>query len=283
MIVYSKEVLTMTTIPSLTLNTQDKMPLLGLGVYKATGPNEVETAISYALEAGYRLIDTASVYKNEDGVGRAIRSSSVPRSELFITTKVWNTAQRIGNVDGAFERSLDRLGLDYVDLYLVHWPVPGCYLETWRELEKIYQSGRAKAIGVSNFEIHHLKELFEISGIVPAVNQIEYHPLWNQSELCHYCQEHQIAVQAYAPLARGAYLHRDTLIRIGAKYGKNPAQVGLRWMVQKGISVIPKSTRKERITANADIFDFELTDIEMKTIDALDEKFRSSGIPEDMR
>ena len=273
----------MTVIPSLTLNTQDKMPMLGLGVYKATGPNEVETAISYALESGYRLIDTASVYKNEDGVGRAIKSSSIPREELFITTKVWNTAQRIGNIEGAFERSLERLQLDYVDLYLIHWPVPGCYLETWKSLEKIYESGRAKAIGVSNFEINNLEELFETSGIVPAVNQIEYHPLFHQAELCAYCQERGIAVQAYAPLARGAYLKRDTLIRIGAKYGKSAAQTGLHWMVQKGISVIPKSTHPDRIASNAYIFDFELTDIEMKAIDALDEKFRSSGIPEDMR
>lgn len=273
----------MTVIPTLTLNTKDTMPLLGLGVYKATAPDEVETAIANALERGYRLIDTASVYKNEEGVGRAIRSSSIPRNDLFITTKVWNTAQRIGDVDGAFRRSLERLRLDYVDLYLVHWPVPGCYLDTWRSLEKIYASGAAKAIGVSNFDIHQLEQLFQISGIIPAVNQIEYHPLWDQSELRQYCQERGIAVQAYAPLARGAYLNKDTLIQIGKKYNKDAAQVGLRWMVQKGISVIPKSSRPSRIASNADIFDFELNEIEMSAIDGLNENFRSAGIPEDMR
>ncbi len=272
----------MSVIPSLTLNTNDKMPYLGLGVYKATAPGEVENAIAAALDHGYRLIDTASVYKNEEGVGRAIKASAIPREELFITTKVWNTAQRIGNIESAFNRSLERLQLEYVDLYLVHWPVPGCYLETWRELEKIYQSGRVKAIGVSNFEIPHLKQLFEISGIVPAVNQIEYHPLWNQEELRVYCQDKGIAVQAYAPLARGAYLKRDVLIQIGQKYGKSAAQVGLRWMIQKGISVIPKSTHEERIQSNADIFDFTLSDIDMKLIDALDEKFRSSHVPDDL-
>lgn len=273
----------MTVIPTLTLNTKDTMPLLGLGVYKATAPDEVETAIANALERGYRLIDTASVYKNEEGVGRAIRSSSIPRNDLFITTKVWNTAQRIGDVDGAFRRSLERLRLDCVDLYLVHWPVPGCYLDTWRSLEKIYASGTAKAIGVSNFDIHQLEQLFQISGIIPAVNQIEYHPLWDQSELRQYCQERGIAVQAYAPLARGAYLNKDTLIQIGKKYNKDAAQVGLRWMVQKGISVIPKSSRPSRIASNADIFDFELNEIEMSAIDGLNENFRSAGIPEDMR
>ena len=255
----------MSNIPSLTLNTNASMPLLGLGVYKATAPGEVEGAIATALDLGYRLIDTASAYKNEEGVGRGIRSSSVPRKELFITTKLWNTAQRIGDIDGAFQRSLDRLGLDYVDLYLIHWPVPGCYLSTWKELESI------------------LEALFQTSGIVPAVNQIEYHPLWNQSDLYEYCKERGIAVQAYAPLARGAYLKKDTMIHIGETYGKSPAQIGLRWLVQKGISAIPKSVNPERIAENADIFDFELTDMEMKTIDALDEKFRSAGIPEDMQ
>lgn len=273
----------MPVIPALTLNTNEKMPVLGLGVYKSTGPGEVESAIAHALEAGYRLIDTASVYKNEEGVGRAVKAASVPREELFITTKVWNTAQRLGSVESAFNRSLERLQMDYVDLYLIHWPVPGCYLDTWKELEKIRDSGRAKSIGVSNFEISHLEALFEISGIVPAVNQIEYHPLWSQTELCAYCQEKGIAVQAYAPLARGAYFSRDVLIRIGEKYGKTPAQVGLRWMVQKHISVIPKSSNPVHILSNADIFDFQLSPLEMKAIDALDEKFRSASIPEDMR
>ena len=297
----------MSNIPSLTLNTNASMPLLGLGVYKATAPGEVEGAIATALDLGYRLIDTASAYKNEEGVGRGIRSSSVPRKELFITTKLWNTAQRIGDIDGAFQRSLDRLGLDYVDLYLIHWPVPGCFINSWQALERIRESGQAKAIGVSNFEISHLEALFQTSGIVPAVNQIEYHPLWNQSDLYEYCKERGIAVQAYAPLARGAYLKKDTMIHIGETYGKvgiitsfrmygqaiytprrqtygkSPAQIGLRWLVQKGISAIPKSVNPERIAENADIFDFELTDMEMKTIDALDEKFRSAGIPEDMQ
>ena len=273
----------MQAIPALTLNTNDKMPLLGLGVYKSVAPGEVESAIFYAMEAGYRLIDTASVYKNEDGVGRAVKAASIPREDLFITTKVWNTAQRLGSVESAFSRSLERLQMDYVDLYLIHWPVPGCYLDTWKDLEKIYADGRARAIGVSNFDIPQLEALFESSGIVPAVNQIEYHPLWNQSELRAYCQERGIAVQAYAPLARGAYFSQDVLIQIGQKYGKTPAQVGLRWMIQKNISVIPKSSQPEHIRSNADIFDFELTDLECQAIDALDEKFRSASIPEDMR
>ena len=265
------------------LNTNREMPLLGLGVYKATGENEAENSIISAVESGYRLIDTASAYKNEENVGRGIARCGVSRGELFVTTKVWNTAQRIGDIQGAFDRSLERLKLDYVDLYLIHWPVPGCFINSWQALERIRESGQAKAIGVSNFEISHLEALFQTSGIVPAVNQIEYHPLWNQSDLYEYCKERGIAVQAYAPLARGAYLKKDTMIHIGETYGKSPAQIGLRWLVQKGISAIPKSVNPERIAENAEIFDFELTDMEMKTIDALDEKFRSAGIPEDMQ
>src|SRR5699024_644933 len=188
------------------LNNDRKMPLLGLGVYKATGENEAENAIISAVKCGYRMIDTASAYKNEENVGRGIARCGVPRKELFITTKIWNNAQRLGDVEGAFQRSLDRLGLDYIDLYLIHWPAPGCYLSTWKEMEKILSSGRALSIGVSNFEIRHLEELRRVSGIVPAVNQIECHPLCYPKELIDYCQANGIQVQAYAPLARGAYL-----------------------------------------------------------------------------
>lgn len=265
------------------LNTNREMPLLGLGVYKATGENEAERAIVSAVENGYRLIDTASVYKNEENVGRGIAQCGIPRSELFVTTKVWNTAQRLGDIRGAFERSLDRLKLDYVDLYLIHWPVPGCYLSTWKEMEKILESGRALSIGVSNFEIRHLEELRKVSGIIPAVNQIECHPLCYPRELIEYCQANGIQVQAYAPLARGAYLDNDILCVLGTKYAHTPAQIGLRWAVQKGISVIPKSTRPERIAANARIFDFEIEQEDMDLLDTLNQNYHSSHVPEDLR
>lgn len=264
------------------LNDGRQMPLLGLGVYKAVGENEVEQAIADAADAGYRLIDTASVYKNEDGVGRGIKALTIPREELFVTTKIWNTAQRIGDVEDTFNRSLERLGLDYVDLYLIHWPVPGCYTDTWKALEKLQTQGRVKSIGVSNFHIHDLEMLKKVSDVVPAVNQVEFHPLFNQPELLSYCRENNIAVQAYAPLARGAYLHSQLLLEIGRKYQKTTAQIGLRWAVQQGISVIPKSVHKERIRENAEIFDFSLTRDEMDAITAMDAHQRTAGIPEDM-
>ena len=248
------------------LNDGRQMPLLGLGVYKAVGENEVEQAIADAADAGYRLIDTASVYKNEDGVGRGIKALTIPREELFVT----------------FNRSLERLGLDYVDLYLIHWPVPGCYTDTWKALEKLQTQGRVKSIGVSNFHIHDLEMLKKVSDVVPAVNQVEFHPLFNQPELLSYCRENNIAVQAYAPLARGAYLHSQLLLEIGRKYQKTTAQIGLRWAVQQGISVIPKSVHKERIRENAEIFDFSLTREEMDAITAMDAHQRTAGIPEDM-
>ncbi len=268
---------------SIFLNNDREMPLLGLGVYKAIGENEAENAVIDAVRAGYRLIDTASVYKNEQSVGRGISRCGIPRKELFITSKIWNTAQRLGDVKGAFERSLERLDLDYVDLYLIHWPVPGCYLSTWKELEEILASGRALSIGVSNFEIRHLEELKRISGIVPAVNQIECHPLCYPKELIDYCQANGIQVQAYAPLARGAYLDHDVLCVMGTKYARTPAQIGLRWAVQKEISVIPKSVHTDRIISNANIFDFSIDQEDMDLLDTLDENLHTASIPEDLR
>ena len=265
------------------LNNDRKMPLLGLGVYKATGENEAENAIISAVKCGYRMIDTASAYKNEENVGRGIARCGIPRKELFITTKIWNNAQRLGDVEGAFQRSLDRLGLDYIDLYLIHWPVPGCYLSTWKEMEKILSSGRALSIGVSNFEIRHLEELRRVSGIVPAVNQIECHPLCYPKELLDYCQANGIQVQAYAPLARGAYLDHDVLCVMGTKYAHTPAQVGLRWAVQKGISVIPKSVHPDRIESNANIFDFSIDQEDMDLLDTLNENYHSASVPEDLQ
>ena len=176
------------------------------------------------MDAGYRLIDTASAYKNEESVGKAIAKCGVPRKELFITSKIWNNAQRLGDVDGAFYRSMERLKLDYLDLYLIHWPVPGCYTGTWLEMAKLLETGRVLSIGVSNFQIHHLEELKKISGIVPAVNQIECHPLCYPKELIEYCQSEGIQVQAYAPLARGAYLDNDVMCVLGTKYAHTPAQ-----------------------------------------------------------
>lgn len=265
------------------LNTNREMPVIGLGVYKATGENEVERAICYATKAGYRLIDTASAYGNEDGVGRGVKQCSVSRDELFITTKIWNNAQRLGDIDGAFNRSLERLMTDYVDLYLIHWPGPGCYLQTWDKISTFYHEGRARSIGVSNFEIRHLKELESVSDIVPAVNQIEFHPYLYQKELVEYCQSRGIAVQAYAPLARGAYLDDDVMCVLATKYGKTPAQIGLRWILQKGVAIIPKSTQEERIINNAQLFDFEIEEEDMAIIDTLNKNQKYSGIPDDLK
>lgn len=259
------------------------MPLLGLGVYKLPDDVQAETAVTSAISAGYRMIDIASVYKNEESVGRAIAKCGVPRKDLFITSKIWNNAQRLGDVQGAFSRSLDRLKVSYVDLYLIHWPVPGCYLSTWKELESILESGRALSIGVSNFDIRHLEELRKISGVIPAVNQIECHPLCYPAELIEYCKAFGIQVQAYAPLARGAYFDNDVMCVLGTKYARTPAQIGLRWAIQKGISVIPKSINPERIRSNGNIFDFNIEDEDMAIIDTLNEDLHTSHVPEDLR
>ena len=266
---------------SLVLNNGIKMPVLGLGVYKS-GEN-TKQAVLDALEAGYRHIDVASVYGNENEVGQAIRESGIPREEIFVTTKLWNDDMRAGTQKEAFEKSLERLQMDYVDLYLLHWPVAEHYLPSWHILENLNREGRAKSIGVSNFQMGHLMDLMANATVVPVVNQIECHPLCYPRELIDYCQENGIQVQAYAPLARGAYLDHDVLCVLGTKYAHTPAQVGLRWAIQKGISVIPKSTNPERIESNARIFDFTIDQEDMDLLDTLNQDYRSAGIPDDLK
>ena len=264
------------------LNDGREMPLLGLGVYKATDNDELKQAISSAVSWGYHLIDTASFYKNEEGVGKGIQALNLPREDLFVTTKIWNTAQRIGDIEDSFNRSLERLALDYVDLYLIHWPVPGCFGNTWKAMEKLQEQGKVRSIGVSNFGIQDLELLKTVSDVIPAVNQVEFHPLFNHPELKAYCEENGIALQAYAPLARGAYLKSPLMIEIGKSHQKSPAQVGLRWLVQQGIAVIPKSIHEERLAENSQIFDFVLSDEEMAAITAMDVQQRVAGVLEDM-
>jgi diketogulonate reductase-like aldo/keto reductase len=252
------------------LNNGLKMPWLGFGVWRMKDGLEVEAAVKQALEIGYRSIDTATIYGNERGVGKAIRESGIPREEIFLTTKVWNDDQRAKRTKAAFEESLERLGTDYVDLYLIHWPVKDYYLETWQVMEEIYQSGRAKAIGVSNFLVPHLEELLPVSQTVPSVNQIEFHPLLVQPELLRFCRSHQIQVEAWSPLMEGRIVTVQAVQMLAEKYGKTPAQIVLRWDLQHEVVTIPKSTRPDRIAENTRIFDFELSPEDMDVLDALD-------------
>jgi len=254
---------------SVLLNNSVRMPWLGLGVWQAGDDTETENAVKTALQQGYRSIDTASIYGNERGVGRGLRESGVPREEIFVTTKVWNDAVRDHGVESAFEQSLKRLQLDYVDLYLVHWPIVGEIEAAWHSMERISRSGRAKAIGVCNHLIPHLDELLRSAEVFPAVNQIEFHPYLQSEPLLEYCQGKKIQVEAWSPLMQGGAVLRDPVITdIARVHGKSTAQVILRWIVQRGIVTIPKSTRLERIVENSEIFDFVLTDAQMSAIGA---------------
>jgi diketogulonate reductase-like aldo/keto reductase len=256
------------------------MPWLGFGVFKIDDGQDVEQAVSTALEIGYRSIDTAAVYGNERGTGKAIRDSGIPREDVFLTTKVWNGDQRKQRTLAAFEESLERLDTDYVDLYLVHWPVKGFYQQTWQAMEAIYRSGRAKAIGVSNFLIHHLEDLLQNSQIVPSVNQVEFHPRLVQPALLDFCKSHQIQVEAWSPLMQGQIVAEQAVQKLAEKYDKTPAQITLRWNFQHEVVTIPKSARPNRIAENAQIFDFTLSEADMKVLDALDEGRRIGPDPD---
>lgn len=262
----------MVAVPTILLNNGVRLPQLGLGVWRVSDADAIDV-VGTALRTGYRLIDTATGYFNEAGVGRAVARSGLPREQVFVTTKLANGDHGYDRALRAFDASLSRLGFDYVDLYLIHWPQPRLnrYPETWRALEKIYADGRAKAIGVSNFQIPHLRRLFDESGMVPAVNQIELHPYLAQEQLRAFHAEHGIATEAWSPLAKGGAMLRDPVITtLAEKYARTRAQVVLRWHVQLGNLVIPKSSRPERIAENIDVFDFELDEDDVRAITDLD-------------
>lgn len=262
-----------------TLNDGVTMPWLGLGVYKTQDGEEVIHAVKTAVELGYRSIDTAAGYNNEEGVGQAIRECGVARDELFITTKVRNPDQGYESTLKAFEVSRRKLGLDYIDLYLIHWPVAGKYRETWKALIHLQKEGLIKSIGVSNFQIHHLKDIIEDTGVVPVVNQVEFHPLLTQRELLKYANEQGIQLEAWSPLMQGN-LDLPLLKELAEKYGKTPAQIVLRWDLQQGVITIPKSVNADRIKENAGFFDFTLSDEDVKAIEDLNKDHRFGPDPD---
>lgn len=268
----------------ITLNNGLKMPQLGFGVWQV--PDEkVTSVVSKALEVGYHSIDTAKVYDNERGVGKALAQSDVPREEMFITTKVWNTDQGYENTIKAFDASLERLGLDYVDLYLIHWPTPEFdeYVETYKALEKLYSDGRVKAIGVCNFNIEHLQRLLDECDVKPVLNQVECHPYFQQNELKEFCQKHDIFVEAWSPLNQGGAVLNDEVVKqLAVQYGKTPAQVIIRWHLQSNTIVIPKSVTPSRIEENFKVFDFELSQEDMKKIEGIDRNKRKGPEPSQM-
>ncbi|HVO31127.1 MAG TPA: aldo/keto reductase [bacterium] len=266
---------------TLTLNDGRAIPRLGLGVFQSPRGEETRAAVLAALRAGYRHIDTARVYMNESDVGEAIRESGVPREEIWVTTKLWNDDHGYDAALAAFEASRKRLGLEYVDLYLLHWPVPRLRLESWRALETLRADGRARSIGVSNFMVRHLDELLAHAKTVPAVNQIELSPFLRQDDVVARCAKAGIALEAYSPLTKGARLDESHVVATAKKLGRSPAQVLIRWSLQKGFVVIPKSTREERIRENAAVFDFEIPAADMSALDGLDEGLHTGWDPTD--
>lgn len=268
---------------NLQLNNGVSIPQLGFGVFRTKDGVETENAVRWALEAGYRHIDTARIYGNEASVGRAIQSSALPREEIFLTTKLWTKDIRAGRTRAAFEESLRSLGTDYVDLYLIHWPAEG-FAKAWADMEQLYQEGRIRAIGVSNFHRHHLEELARTAKIQPAVNQIESHPYLTNQPLIDYCHGQGICVEVWSPLGgssgKANILQNETLLALGQKYGKTPAQIAIRWHLQRGVVVMPKSTHQQRIRSNHQVFDFVLSNEDMARISALDCNLRTGSDPD---
>ncbi len=267
-----------------TLHNGVKMPWFGIGVFKVEEGPELVNAVKTAIKHGYRSVDTAAIYENEEGVGKAIeeglKEAGISREELFVTSKVWNADLGYESTIAAYETSLKKLGLEYLDLYLIHWPVEGKYKDAWRALETLYKEGRVKAIGVSNFQIHHLEDLIKDAEIKPMVNQVEYHPRLTQKELQAFCQDNGIQLEAWSPLMQGQLLGNEVLQEIANKHNKSVAQIILRWDLQNGVVTIPKSTKEHRIVENANVFDFELTKVEMEIIDGLNQNLRVGPDPD---
>ncbi|HEY9843260.1 MAG: aldo/keto reductase [Candidatus Sericytochromatia bacterium] len=258
-------------LPTFTLSNQLAMPSLGLGVYQSPPGEVTRAAVLASLDAGYRLIDTAALYGNEEDVGAALKAAGLPREEVFVTTKLWNEDHGDKQALQACERSLQQLGLDYLDLYLIHWPVHGLRSASWKALEALYREGRVRAIGVSNYTVRHLRELLAACEIAPMVNQVEFHPFLYQRELLEFCRGHQIQLQAYSPLTRGQRLDDPRVLSIAQHHGKSPAQILIRWCLQHEVGCLPKSVHPQRISENADVFDFELSPAEMAGLDACNE------------
>lgn len=270
------------TIPSVTLNNGVDMPLLGLGVYAPQHNSEVQQAVEWALEAGCRLIDTASAYGNEREVADALRAASLPRSEVFITTKVWDDDQGYDATLRAFDRSLEKLQLDVLDLYLIHWPSSPHRLDTWRALEKLYADGRVRAIGVSNYYQPHLDELLEQATVVPAVNQVEFSPYCYLPDVLAYCRSKTIQLQGYAPLVRGEKRNDPPLVALAEKYNKSTYQLLVRWSVQHGVVTIPKSVKRDRIRENLDVLDFTISDEDMALMNTFYDNTRVATDPREI-
>ncbi len=272
--------MSLTLNSTVTLSNGVEMPRFGLGVYQTKVGEETENAVRWALEAGYPAIDTAALYRNEAEVGKIVRSGIVPRDEVFVTSKVWVDDLSYDGAKAAFNDSLEKLGFDYVDLYLIHWPFND-WQGAWRALEDAYKDGRARAIGVSNFMQHHLTELMNLAEIKPMVNQYECHPRLQQPDLLKFCHDNNIHVTAWAPIMKGRVLDMPEIVNIGEKHGKSAVHVTLRWLLQLGVIVIPKSARQERIQTNADVFDFELTDEEMQIMATLNTGERTGPHPDE--